>query len=295
MADFPVQEGRAPVTGGHVWYRIVGGGDATPLLVLHGGPGVPHDYLEALEVLADERPVVFYDQLGCGRSDRPDDPALWQIERFVAEVDEVRAALNLNRVHLLGHSWGSMLAADYALTQPPGLMSLILAGPILSNTRYLSELQRLRRLLPAELQRDLDAHERAGTYDDPAYQAALGVFYKRHLARLDPPPESSQRAGAGANGAIYQAMWGPSEFVISGTLQGYEREHRLYELTLPVLLTCGREDLTTPQAAEVYQRLLPAAELVVFEASAHGPHDEEPERYAQTLRAFLRRADTRAV
>jgi proline iminopeptidase len=294
MGGRAIQEGFIPVTGGRVWYRMVGTGGSIPLLTLHGGPGVPHDYLEALESLADERPVVFYDQLGCGKSDRPDDPTLWQIERFVEEVGQVREALGLERIHLFGHSWGSMLAADYALTQPAGLTSVILAGPILSNTRYLAELQRLRAQLPIELQRDLDHHEQAGTYDDPAYQAALGVFYKRHLARIDPPPESSQRAGAGANGSVYQAMWGPSEFVVSGTLQGYEREDRLHELTLPVLLTCGREDLTTPEAAEVYRRLLPEAELVVFEASAHGPHDEEPELYEQTVRDFLRRAEARA-
>lgn len=289
MEAAPVQEGFIPVTGGRVWYRIVGTGDAVPLLILHGGPGVPHDYLEALEGLANERPIVFYDQLGCGKSDRPENTSLWRLERFVEEVSQVRQALQLNHIHLFGHSWGTMLATDYALTHPPGLVSLILAGPILSNTRYLAELQRLRRQLPTELQAALDHHEQAGTYDDEDYQAALAVFYKKHLSPIDPPLESSDRAAAGANGTIYQTMWGPSEFVVNGNLRGYERTDRLHELTLPILFTCGRQDLTTPEATSWYQSMLRTSEMVVFEASAHGPHDEERALYLQTVRHFLHR------
>src|SRR2546421_1708639 len=116
----PRREGYLPVPGGRVWYQIVGSGPATPLLVLHGGPGAGHDYLETLEGLADERPVVFYDQLGCGRSDQPDDPSRWHIARFVREVDLVRHALGLDRIHLLGQSWGGWLAIEYMLRQPSG-------------------------------------------------------------------------------------------------------------------------------------------------------------------------------
>lgn len=132
MTNLVAGERFIPVVGGRVWCRIAGIGDRIPLLALHGGPGIPHDYLEPLVEVADERPVVFYDQLGCGRSDRPDDPSLWQIGRFVAEVSQVREALGLARVQILGHSWGTILAADYALHQPLGLVSLVLASPALS-------------------------------------------------------------------------------------------------------------------------------------------------------------------
>ncbi len=115
------------------------------------------------------------------------------------------------------------------------------------------------------------------------------MFYRRHLSPIDPPLESSARAAAGANGTIYQTMWGPSEFVITGNLNGYERTDRLSEITVPTLLTCGRHDLATPEAAIWYQQHMPNAEVVIFEASAHGPHDEEPDRYRQVLRDFLRR------
>jgi proline-specific peptidase len=291
MADPVAPEGFVTVTGGRVWYQIVGSGPGIPLLILHGGPGVPHDYLEPLERLGDERPIVFYDQLGCGKSDRPDDPSPWRMERFVEEVSQLRMALQLSRVHLFGHSWGTMLAMDYVLTHPPGLTSLVLAGPILSNTRYLAELARLRRELPRDVQDTLDRYEAAGTFADEAYQAALQVFYRRHLSPLDPPPEADQRAGAGANSTVYETMWGPSEFIVTGNLSGYERTERLHEVNVPTLFTCGRHDLTTPEATSWYQSLVPDAEIAIFEDSAHGPHVEEPERYLQTLRDFLHRVE----
>src|SRR6185369_3105488 len=130
-------EGYVQVEGGRVWYRIVGSGTATPLLVLHGGPGMPSFYLKPLAALADERPVVFYDQLGAGHSERPNDAKLWRTERFIDELVRVRQALGLREIHLYGHSWGSMLATDYLLTHPTGIKSVIFAGPALSIPRWL--------------------------------------------------------------------------------------------------------------------------------------------------------------
>ena len=105
------KEGHIEVEGGRVWYRVCGSGDETPLLLLHGGPGAPSYYLNPLEEISKDRPVIFYDQLGAGRSDRPVDASLWTVERFVRELGEVRRALGLDRVHVLGHSWGTMLGA----------------------------------------------------------------------------------------------------------------------------------------------------------------------------------------
>jgi proline iminopeptidase len=235
--------------------------------------------------------VVFYDQLGCGKSDRPDDAGLWRMERFVEEVGQVRAALQLDHIHLLGHSWGSMLAMDYALTCPPGLMSLVLASPILSTARYHSDLQRLRSELPSEVQDTLGRHEAAGAFEADAYQAALQAFFSRHLCRLDPPPEPLVRTWEGAGGAVYQTMRGPSEFVMTGNLSGYERTERLPEITVPLLLTCGHHDWATPEATGWYQSLAPGAQLVTFEQSAHLPHLEEAHAYLQTLRDFFHRVE----
>lgn len=291
MTTYPCREGFISVTGGRVWYQVIGEGDAIPLLALHGGPGVPHDYLETLEDLADERPLIFYDQLGCGRSDRPEDASLWQMDRFVKELGQIRQALGLTQVHLLGQSWGTMLAVDYALLQPMGLASLILAGPALSAPRVVEEMSYLVAELPAEVQANLREYEEAGTADSPEYQQALDVFNRRHLCRMQPWPDPLLRVGAGFGAAVFQTMWGPSDLICNGNLKDYDRTGRLAEITVPTLFTCGRYDECTPAATAWYHELMPGSEMVVFEHSAHLPHLEEQELYMQTLRDFLYRVE----
>ncbi len=282
-------EGYIPVTGGLIWYKIVNPGkNALPLLTLHGGPGFPHDYLEPLEGLADERPIIFYDQLGCGKSQQPDNIHLWQSKRFVEELDQVREALHLEEVHLFGHSWGSMLAIDYTLTKPGGIVSLILASPALCIPQWLKDTKGYRRRLPLEVQHVLDEHEANGTTDSGEYQAATMEFYKRHLCRLNPWPEPLQRASAGEGTKVYNTMWGPAEFFMTGNLSNYDCTARLGEIGIPTLFTCGRYDEATPEATAWYQRLLPESKMAVFEQSAHMSHLEETERYLLILRNFLR-------
>jgi proline iminopeptidase len=289
------QEGYVSVSGGRVWYRIVGDGDAAPLLALHGGPGVPHDYLEPLAALADERPVIFYDQLGCGRSDRPNDVSLWRIERFVEELGQVRRALGLERVHLFGHSWGGWLATEYLRTKPAGVVSLVMASSCFSVAQYLAEVTRLVENLPGDVRTVLRQHEQAGTTDSAAYQQAVEEFNRRHLCRMQPYPEAMQRAGAGIGVAVYQTMQGPNEFTFTGNLVGWDRAEWVHEITLPSLFTCGRYDEVTPLCVQQSQRLVAGAELVVFEQSAHMAHLEEPERYLQVLRDFLAHAENRFI
>ncbi len=145
-------EGTIEVEDGYrVWFRRVGRGGRTPLLILHGGPGAGSDYLETLEALADEREVIFYDQLGCGRSDKPDEPSRWHIERFVREIDLVRHALDLDRMHLLGQSWGGWLAIEYMLGRPPGIDGLVLASTSASIPQFVAECERLKQELPPEV------------------------------------------------------------------------------------------------------------------------------------------------
>ncbi len=154
-------EGYLDVEDGRVWYRSVGQG-GTPLLCLHGGPGFTHYYLEALEALADRRQVVFYDQLGCGRSDRPGDQGLWTAERFVRELVQVREALGLGRLHLFGSSWGGMLAMQYTLDRRPELESLILCGSPASMTRWVKDCEELLAAEPAEVRQVIREHEASG-------------------------------------------------------------------------------------------------------------------------------------
>ncbi len=286
-----VQEGYIPVPGGLVWYQIVKPGQGIPLLTLHGGPGSPHDYLEPLKQLADERPVIFYDQLGCGKSERPDDITLWRRSRFLEELDLIRQTLQLEKVHLFGHSWGSMLAVDYALAKPDGLTSLILASPALSISRWLNDMDRYRKSLPLTVQKILAEQENNGTTDSQEYQQAAMEFYQRHLCRLHPWPEPLERTLAGEGALVYQTMWGPSEFFMTGNLLNADCTAQLGTIEQPTLFTCGRYDEATPETTAWYQSLLPQSELVIFEQSAHMPHLEETEYYLQTMRNFLRRIE----
>jgi len=290
-------EGRIPYAGGETWYRVVGGAeepDKLPLVCLHGGPGAPHDYLEPLEELASTgRRTVFYDQIGCGHSwvEKPTD--FWTVELFVREVDAVRDALGLDRVHLFGSSWGGMLAMEYALTEPAGLASLVLSSSPASIPLWEAETGRLRRELPAEVQAVLDEQEEAGTLDSPDYEAASMEFYKRHVCRVDPLPDCVLRtfAGLAEHPDVYMHMQGPNEFVITGTLKTWDITGRLGEIDVPTLITAGAYDEFTPVQAQRLNEGIKGSELVTFENASHMQFVEEPERYRELLAAFLDRVE----
>lgn len=287
------EEGKIRVDGHALWYRRVGEG-GVPLLTLHGGPGAGHDYLEPLQALAADRAVVLYDQLGCGKSDRPDDRSLWRIDRFVAEVDGVRRALGLEQIHLLGHSWGGWLAVEYMLSRPRGVTSLVLASTSSSVPQFVAECARLKSELPPAVREVLARYEATGDYQNPEYQAAVLEFYKRHLCRLDPWPEPLQRTIANLDGnAVYETMNGPNEFVVIGNLKDWDRTARLGEIALPTLVTCGRYDELAPPCAETLHRGIAGSRMVRFESSAHMAHMEEPEAFRRTVADFLATAGRR--
>lgn len=287
------KEGFIPVGEHKVWYREVGSG-GVPLLVLHGGPGAPCDYLESLEGLASERRrVIRYDQLGCGRSDKPSDAGLWRIEWFVEEVEAVRRALGLERFHLLGQSWGGMLAIEYVLTVRPPLEGLILASALSSASQWAREADRLRAALPPDVQAVLQKHEAAGTTEDPEYRGAMMQYYTRHLCRLTPWPDCVLRTFGTLAEGIYRTMWGPSEFYVTGNLKNWERTDRLSEIDVPTLITCGRYDEATPTIAATLREGIAGAELVVFENSSHMAHEEERELFLRTVAGFLDRVESR--
>ena len=294
---FAWREGYLPFRGYKVWYRIVGDGEAPgklPLLALHGGPGAPHDYLETLEAMAATgRRVIFYDQLGCGNSDQPHDPGLWSVALFVEELGTVRDALGLDRVHVLGQSWGGMLGMEYALTRPSGLASLTIADSPASMRQWVSEANRLRAQLPPEVQRTLLRHEEAGTTSSPEYEEAVQVFYRRHVCRLDPWPECLVRAFAKLGQEVYNTMNGPSEFHVIGKLKDWDITDWLGEIAVPSLVISGRYDEATPAIAETVHRGIHGSEWVLFEESSHTPHLEEPQRFMSVLGEFLDRVERR--
>ena len=262
-----------------------------PLLVLHGGPG----FLSMPQVvadLADERPVLFYDQLGCGRSDRPADPSLFTLDHYVSELAAVRDALGLSDFHILAHSWGAMLAAEYALRlRPAGLRSLVLCGPLLSVPLWERDQRRhIARLPPADQRAIADA-EQTGRFDDDDYQRAMMDFYRAHVCRLDPWPDALNTAIAQLNPDIYLSMWGPSEFTITGSLKGADLLPRLPEIQVPTLLVGGEHDEAAPDTLLTYRDALPRGEMLVLPNASHVHHLEQPFLFLAAVRAFLQRAE----
>ena len=286
------EEGHIDVPGGQVWYKVVGSGESVPLLTLHGGPGGGHDYLEPLNALASERPVVFFDQLGCGKSDTPDDVSLWRIDRFVDEVTAVRDALGLDRIHLLGHSWGGWLAIEYMLGAPSGVVSLTLASTSASIPQFVYEAGKLISKLPREMAETMRRLEAEGDFENPEFEAGMMEFYKRHLCRLDPWPDPLMRCIENLDGNIvYETMNGPTEFTVIGNMKDWNRIEKLSEIVAPTLITCGRYDELTPACSRTLRQGIMNSRMHVFERSAHMAHLEETESYLQILSEFLRDFD----
>ena len=286
-----IKEGMVTVTGGKIWYRIAGA-DKTgiPLIVLHGGPGVPHHYLVNLEALADERPVIFYDQLGCGNSERPSDTNLWTIQRFTDELEQLRIALKLDEFHLLGQSWGGYLATSYFIEYGTGkVKSLILSAPLISSARWLSDQRAWIEQLPQAVQDTISKYETNGDYASPSYLEAMNIFYQKHLCRLDPWPEPLNLAFQEMSTEVYTYMWGPSEFTVTGVLKDADLTAQLHNINIPCLFTCGEFDEATPASMAYFQNLIPKAELQVFEDASHAHHLEKPVEYIACLRNFLKR------
>jgi proline iminopeptidase len=281
-------EGFIFVPGGKVWYRAVGENKHTPLLILHGGPGFSTHSMEALDALADERMVIYYDQLGAGRSERPTDQSLWNVDRFIAELQAVRDALQLKEVHILGHSWGTMLGASYVLTKPTGVKSIIFSSPCLRAELWAKDQDEYRKDLPTEVQEVLDRSEQEGTTDSKEYETAIMEVYKRHVCRLDPWPETLLQSFEYSNMDVYHTMWGPSEFFPTGTLKNFDVTARLHEIEIPSLFLAGKYDEATPKTTEYYSSLTKHSQFHVFENSSHSAYLEEPSEYVGVIRGFLK-------
>jgi proline iminopeptidase len=284
-------EGYVEMPGGRVWYRVVGTGPGTPLVLLHGGPGAPSYDLDPLAALGDDRPVVFYDQLGAGRSDHITDTTLMTVAHYVAELDSLRHALKLERFHLLGHSWGTMLGAEYALAHPDALKSLILASPALSTARWLADADTLLATMPDSVRRAIARHEADGTFDAPEYQNAVMAYYHRYLSRRDPWTPATDTTLAQLGMAVYGYMWGPSEFTGTGTLRDFDVTDSVGMIRVPTLFTTGEYDEARAVTVRYYASLIPGAQVAVIPGAAHLTMQDNPDENIRVVRAFLRRVD----
>lgn len=290
--DRIVSEGRVPFKGYSTWYRRVGKCDPGkyPLLLLHGGPGACHNYLKSLEAIADTgREVILYDQLGCGNSAIPPNPDLWTAKLFEEEIDVIRDALNLDKVHILGQSWGGMLVMQYAISQPKGVVSMIVASSPSSMDLWLSEANRLIGYLPAEMAAALKKGDATGEIDTPEYKAAYDEYYRRHVCNLDPYPQYVTDSFSNM-GEPYGVMQGASEFVVTGKLSNWDITDDLHKITIPTLLTSGVMDEATPLIVKTIYDRIPNCEWELL-MGTHLVHVEQQEEYNRVVENFMRKKE----
>lgn len=268
---------------------VYGEGPET-ILLANGGPGLPSLYLrEPHARLAEGRyRVVAWDQLGCGASDRPQNPALWTLERYVAEAEQVRTFVQAERVHFLGHSWGSWMGTEYCLTFPDRVASYIVADGACDIPHLIRELDRLRAALGSETVNMMIAREAEGSIDHPEYQAAITLLNYRHVCRLPQWPESLTNALADWNMEPYETMQGPNEFTYTGNMRDWNRIPAMSTIEVPALVLCGRYDELTPACSYKMHASLQNSQIHVFEYSSHMPFYEESDAYFGVLDRFLR-------
>ncbi|WP_022878596.1 proline iminopeptidase-family hydrolase [Microbacterium sp. B19] len=285
-----------PFHDGFTWARLTEPAEPTgraPLFVLHGGPGMAHDYVKNLDALADitGRTVVHYDQIGCGRSSHhPDAPVeQWVPQFFVDEFHNLRQALGFDEYHVLGQSWGGMLGAEIAVRQPEGLRSLEICNSPASMELWLAGAARLRSELPADARAALDRHEAEGTLDHPDYLDATRLFYERHVCRITPMPQDfvDSEQQMLADPTVYFTMNGPNEFHVVGTGRDWTIIDRLPQVAVPTLVVAGEFDEATPETWAPFAEHIPGARSHVFAGASHCTHLEMPDAFRAVIAEFL--------
>lgn len=300
MSNIETTEGYLPFREYKTWYRVSGNlnSEHLPLVVAHGGPGCTHDYVDSFKGISelDGRAVIHYDQLGNGKSTHLPQKGedFWTVGLFLEELDALLSHLGISeRYAYLGQSWGGMLGAEHAVRQPKGLKALVIANSPANMHTWVSEANRLRRDLPADVQETLLRHETAGTLTDPEYIAASRVFYDRHVCRVTPWPDDVARtfAAMDQDNTVYRNMNGPTEFHVIGTMKDWTIEDRLPQINAPTLLISGAYDEATPEVVRPYLEKVPGCQWVLFEHSSHMPHVEEKEACLRTVSNFLQKHD----
>jgi L-proline amide hydrolase len=295
-------EGQLEHDGHRTWYRVGGnldpGASLAPVVICHGGPGATHDYVApiATQLAGSGRACVLYDQLGNGRSEHlPDaDPSFWTVDLFERELAALVAHLGIDgRYHVLGQSWGGMLALLHALERPSGLVSVVAADSPASISAFVAGCNALLDEFPPDVVATIRAGEHSGETSTPEFEAAVMEFYKRHVCRLDPWPDEVVRSFAAmeSDPTVYATMNGPTEFTVVGTITGFDITDRLAEVDVPVLLVSGEHDEVRPDVVASMHERLRDSEWVLFEDSSHMPHLEEPERFLEVVSGFLERVE----
>ncbi|MEW5685937.1 MAG: proline iminopeptidase-family hydrolase [Pseudomonadota bacterium] len=295
-APAPERELMVPVRGGRIYVRVNGDlkGPKAPVICAHGGPGGTHAYFLPSLQMATDRAVILYDQLDTGLSDRPNDPANWTVERSVSEVDAIRAALDVPKLHFVGHSWGSTIALEYAARQPGGLKSVVMGSPLLSTKSWTQSTLAQLAKLPPEVVETINTLEAAGDTANPAYDKAMAIFYRQYAGRAPAPAyiaEYAKAKGLKGNSTLYNGMWGPGEIRATGSLKTYDGEPLLPRVTAPALVITGEYDEMTADVLKPLVARMPAGELVVVPDAGHGMPATHAEPYIAAVRAHLAKND----
>jgi proline iminopeptidase len=289
MAKRSKPDTRKVKIGRHTVVTYSYGDSGEILFLLNGGPGIPCNYLRdpLLPLVEAGYRVVTYDQLGTGASDKPKDKSLWTIGRYVEEVEAVRKALDLGKIHLLGHSWGGWLSIEYSLKYQKALKSLILSNTCGDMPHLVGELNRHRAALGPETVAMMQSCEATGNLSHPAYQAAITILNYRHVFRNDVWPKTVVDAFKKINMDIYGTMQGPNEFLYLGNLKDWNRIPDMHKVAVPTLIMCGYHDELTPACSMRMHSVLPNSEIAVLPNCSHMAMYEDPPAYLARVTAFL--------
>ncbi len=280
-------EGYAETSGGKIWYYVLGEGDATPILMFHGGPGGSSNSMFVLGELSANRPVIIIDEPGTGKSGNLRDTTLMTIDNFVRQLHDFTRELGLKEFYLYGHSWGTMLGLDYYLEHPRGIKALILNSPLVSTEMWIQDADTLISMLPDSIQQMIRVNEASRNYESYEYQFASYIYYKNFIGRGDRIPNPYDIPPSYGNDLMYEYMWGPSEFTATGTLKSYDRTDRLDEIRIPVLFITGEFDEARPTTVKYFSTLAPKGKFAVVEDAAHATMHDNQEQNIALINEFL--------
>lgn len=280
-------EGFVNVKGGKLWYRVVGEGDKIPILMLHGGPGSASYYLNPLRPLSKDRPVITFDQLGCGRSDGITDTSLMTVDNYVEQTRQLLTTLKVKDFYLYGHSWGTMLGTDFYLKYPEGIQALILASPCLSADMWVKDADTLISMLPDTIQFVLNESKKNSPQDSTKLKEAIKYYSKNYYSRKPRTISYRDSTGSRAGFNVYQYMWGNSEFHATGTLKNYDRTSDLKRIKIPTLYITGEFDAARPATVKYYQTLTPNSKFEIIKGAGHGTMNDNPDADIKTISSFL--------
>jgi len=282
------KEGFVSVLGFNLFFRQFGNPSKGEILCLHGGPGATHDYMLSMADLAEGGyRVTFYDQLGCGRSQLPRNTALFVPERYVEEVEAFRKKMKLGKPHVIGSSWGGMLAIAYALKYQRNMRTMTTVGGLHSVPLTRKGMDTMKRGLQKTVQETLEKYEAEGDYENPEYNKAVNVFYRKHLCRLPDWPSELSYSLDHISKPVYGTMNGPNEFTIIGNIRYWDVTNRLGSIRIPTLVLGGRYDEVSPVVAKEIHRLIRNSELTTFPKSSHLPFWEERTAFMNRVLEFL--------